>query len=105
MEKLNLNAYDVYNKEFNIDVNGFSCNEVNSFLDLVIADYQIMEENIKKLQAEIENLNNLLTNKDEEILSLKSKSKFNDFTNTTQYSSIDLLKRVSRLEEEVFKKD
>ena len=47
MEKLNLTPEEILNKEFNVDFKGYSPAEVDSFLDSVLEDYQIMEENIQ----------------------------------------------------------
>ena len=39
-KELNLTAKDIYDKEFHVDVRGFSCEEVDEFLDQIIEDYQ-----------------------------------------------------------------
>lgn len=95
---------EILDKSFNIEFKGYSAREVDSFLDEVIEDYQIFINEIQTLEAKLEKLNKELQSKDERILDLEAKSKFGDLSNTTSYSSIDLLKRVSRLEQEVFKK-
>lgn len=104
MEKLNLTPEEILDKSFNVDYKGYSAEEVDAFLDLVLQDYQIMEENVQdlldliaSLQAEIKSLKN-------KNVELEGKQKAFDLSNTTSYSSVDLLKRISRLEEEVYKK-
>ena len=104
MEKLTLTPEEILDKRFNIDFKGYSASEVDAFLDDVLNDYQVMEDNVQELldciaslQAEIKQLN-------EQNVELQGKQKAFDLSNTTSYSSVDLLKRISRLEEEVYKK-
>ncbi|MBR3006392.1 MAG: DivIVA domain-containing protein, partial [Erysipelotrichaceae bacterium] len=58
MEKLNLTPEEILNKEFNVDFKGYSPAEVDSFLDSVLEDYQIMEENIQQLLDAVATLQN-----------------------------------------------
>ena len=103
MEKVNLTVNEILDKQFNIDFKGYSASEVDSFLDVVLEDYQIYEENIKALNKEIEELKKALDEAKTHNMELESKQRVIDLSNTTSYSSVDLLKRVSRLEEEVYK--
>lgn len=104
MEKLNLTVQEILDKQFNVDFKGYSANEVDAFLDVVLEDYQIYEENIEVLKSEIESLKAEIDYLAKEKLELESKQRVIDLSNTTSYSSVDLLKRVARLEEEVYKK-
>ena len=56
MEKLNLTPEEILNKEFNVDFKGYSPSEVDTFLDTVLEDYQIMEENVQQLLDTINDL-------------------------------------------------
>lgn len=103
MEKVNLTVDEILNKEFNVDFKGYSAAEVDGFLDLVLEDYQIFEENIAALSKEAEDLKAALDEAKAHNLELESRQRVIDLSNTTSYSSVDLLKRVSRLEEEVYK--
>lgn len=103
MKKTELTAEDIYNKEFNISLEGYNPEEVDNVLDLVISDYQTMQNRIQELEIKLSLVENELAETKEELLHAESKVKFNDFSHTTQYSSVDLLKRVSRLEEEILK--
>ncbi len=47
----NLTAQDIYDKEFTVDSRGYSANEVDAYLDLVIEDYQSYEEQAQKLSS------------------------------------------------------
>ncbi|MDY6063020.1 MAG: DivIVA domain-containing protein [Erysipelotrichaceae bacterium] len=104
MEKLNLTIEEILNKEFNIDFKGYSAKEVDGYLDMILNDYQIMQEYIEILEKKNETLEAEIKQQNEKMLEIEAKHKINDLSNTTSYSSVDLLKRVSRLEEEVFKK-
>lgn len=99
MKKVNLSLSEILNKEFNVDFKGYSAAEVDAFLDKVIQDYQIYDKNIEELSTKIVNLENKLTEANNRILELNGKEKAVD----NNFNSLDLLKRVSRLEQEVFK--
>lgn len=101
MNSLNLTAKKIYNKQFDHIYNGYDSEQIDKFLDLVIEDYQTMETNVKELLDLVDQLQ-------QEVLSLHSKNhqlendmKIN-LSNTTQYSNVDLLKRISRLEESLY---
>jgi len=102
MEKTKLSVKTIYEKEFKIDFKGYVAADVDAFLDAVLEDYQIFSENIEELSAKIVKLENELTNeknKNRELEGASTAFKSND------YNSLDLLKRVSRLEEAVFNKN
>lgn len=46
-----LTAQDIYDKEFTVDARGYSANEVDSYLDQIIEDYQDYEEQTQKLSS------------------------------------------------------
>lgn len=46
-----LSAQDIYDKEFSVDTRGYSANEVDSYLDQIIEDYQEYEEQTQKLSS------------------------------------------------------
>ena len=104
MNKMHLTTQDILDKEFKVDFKGYSAIEVDAFLDLVLDDYYTVQENIEELQNHIAELEKQLAEAKEEITDLAGKQKVLDLANTTSYSSVDLLKRVSRLEEELFNK-
>ncbi|MFI3284889.1 MAG: DivIVA domain-containing protein [Erysipelotrichaceae bacterium] len=101
MNKLNLSEEMILEKSFNIDFKGYSPLEVDSFLDMILEDYQSYNEIIRLLEGEVENLKRQNAFVKAENMELVSKQKVNE--NTTAFSSVDLLKRISRLEKEVFK--
>ena len=103
MEKVNLSVQEILDKEFSVDFKGYNAADVDGFLDTVLEDYQIYEENVAELMGRIEELEKSLEELKKTNIELESKQKVIDLSNTTSYSSVDLLKRVSRLEEEVYK--
>ncbi|RPF58002.1 cell division regulator GpsB [Abyssicoccus albus] len=98
---LKLTAKDIYEKEFERTLRGFKPEEVDSFLDDVIADYQKMSEldsKVKKLEEE-----NLRLKKELDDVKLRSRSSSqSDQRNTASINNVDILKRLSNLEKQVF---
>ncbi|AQL56177.1 cell division regulator GpsB [Abyssicoccus albus] len=98
---LKLTAKDIYEKEFERTLRGFKPEEVDSFLDDVIADYQKMSEldsKVKTLEEE-----NLRLKKELDDVKLRSRSSSqSDQRNTTSINNVDILKRLSNLEKQVF---
>jgi len=104
MNKLNLTAKEVLDKHFDKDFKGYSSDQVDDFLDVVIEDYQLMEENVSELLNMINSLQAEVKSLQDRNVELEGMRKAFDLSKTTSYSSVDLLKRISRIEEEVFKK-
>jgi DivIVA domain-containing protein len=102
MKKLNLTPEEILNKEFNVDFKGYSPAEVDAFLDSVLEDYQIMEENVQQLLDTVSTLQNQVKELTEKNVELEGRKMAFDLSNTTSYSSVDILKRISRLEEQVY---
>lgn len=102
MNKTTLTTQTILDKNFNVDFKGYSPIEVDGFLDLVLEDYQIFEANMQKLIETIEHLKGENAALKAQNMELAGRQKATE--NTTSFSSIDLLKRVSRLEQEIFKK-
>ena len=44
MAQYQLDAKKILDKEFHVDLKGYSPSEVDEFLDLVISDYQLYEQ-------------------------------------------------------------
>ena len=101
MKTLNLTAKKIFNTEFGNVYNGYDSEQVDKLLDLVIEDYQINEENFKELLDLVDQLQHEVTNLHAKNHQLENDVKIN-LSNTTQYSNVDLLKRISRLEETLY---
>lgn len=76
--KFNLTKEDVLNKQFVPSYKGYDPNDVDNFLDLVLKDYSIIEDNFKKSDETI-----LTLKKENEELkqSLKELKRNQEFTN------------------------
>lgn len=99
---LKLSAKDIFEKEFEKSVRGFKPIEVDSFLDDVISDYQKMADmnnNIKKLEEE-----NARLKKEVEDLRVRVATNSRSGGSSGQSQQIDILKRLSSLEKQVFGK-
>ena len=104
MKKLNLTPEEICNMEFPADFKGYDPAQVDSLLDLIMEDYEIMEENMQELLDCIASLQNELKEVKAENEDLAGQKRAFDLSHTTNYSSVDLLKRISRLEQIVLKK-
>lgn len=104
MEKrINLNVQEILEKEFHVDIKGYNANEVDAFLDMVIADYQSYDElnthaleNLKKYEEENRKLRL-------RIRELEAQLSNKEAIAHTPVDNLDVLKRLSRLEKAVFK--
>jgi len=104
MEKeFQLDINKILNQEFSVDFKGYSPVEVDQFLDLIIQDFQtydtLIEELEERLRTALKNnasLKNSVTELEGKINSYKSKD--------GNISQIDLIRRIARLEEIVFRK-
>ncbi|EFG57948.1 cell cycle protein gpsB [Staphylococcus aureus subsp. aureus EMRSA16] len=109
---MKLSAKDIYEKDFEKTMaRGYRREEVDAFLDDIIADYQKMadmnnevvklsEEN-HKLKKELEELRlRVATSRPQDNKSFSS----NNTTTNTSSNNVDILKRISNLEKAVFGK-
>ena len=94
--ELNLTAKNIYEKEFKKSrVKGYSEDDVNDYLDLIIEDYMKLDKLLTRIkELEIENQN--LKIKIDALKSVTKDEKPNQVTN------LDILKRLSKLEIAVF---
>ena len=94
--ELNLTAKEIYEKEFKKSrVKGYSEEDVNDYLDLIIEDYMKLDKLLTRLkELEIENQNLKI-----KIDALKNA---NRDERSVQVTNLDILKRLSKLETAVF---
>ena len=68
MEKnVKLTINDIYNRRFEKDVKGYNPDEVDTFLDEIIKDYDAYEKCIASLEGEIAKLNKDLSSKTNDV--------------------------------------
>ena len=94
--ELNLTAKNIYEKEFKKSrTQGYSEDDVNDYLDLIIEDYMKLDKLLTKLkELEIENQNLKI-----KVEALKNSSREDK---PVQVTNVDILKRLSKLEIAVF---
>ena len=101
MNKLfELSIEDILNKQFHADLKGYNTLEVDEFLDLVIKDYQTFHEKMKETTETMRKYENTIEMLKETIRQYEENHPVNV---TPQPTNVDILKRLSRLEAEVFK--
>ncbi len=98
-----LSADQIYKKEFNIEFKGYSIFEVDGLLDEVISDYQTYENLINTHMTLIDQLQRSNTNLQAKIIELQGRLEASQ-TESPVVQQTDLLKRLSKLEQEVYKK-
>lgn len=104
MEKrFKLSVEDVLEKQFNIDFKGYSSGEVDEFLDLVIADYQQYNKMIDELGSHLQEYERQINALRAKIVELEGKQGAMGMENNGA-GNIDILKRLTRLENEVFRR-
>ena len=101
MASIIFSAKDIFEQEFGREVRGYSKVEVDEFLDDVIKDYETYAALVKSLRQEIAELKEELSSKPE---SAPVQAEPLEMTATTSMTNFDILKRLNRLEKEVFGK-
>ncbi len=107
--KLLLNASKISQKEFEGSKPGYDALQVDSFLDIVIKDYETMEKYLIESEEEITTLKNKITLLTKNLSELEVKvsiyeKKLKDYSEAnTNVENIDLLKRISALEKALAK--
>lgn len=107
-DKIILTAQDILDKDFKIDARGYRPQEVDKFLDMIIADYTEFSAIIKRQEKEIQALTED---------NIKLKQEYNKLRNRLEaageespagrstVNNVDLLRRISQLEKIVFGKN
>ena len=101
MASIIFTAKDIFEQDFGREVRGYSKAEVDEFLDDVIKDYETYAALVKSLRLEIAELKEELS-KRPQATSVTTESV--DLGSTTSMTNFDILKRLNRLEKEVFGK-
>ncbi len=108
---LNLDIDAILDKRFGAEVKGYSPIEVDQFLDLVIRDYEAYEIMLEDLNDQID-----LQTKEAEALKAKIaelENKVKELEDSegivapvvnSNLSQVDILRRIARLEQEIFNK-
>lgn len=100
-QKLKVN--DILDKEFHVDFKGYNALEVDQFLDLVIQDYETFESIIREQKQLLDRYEKTLADQKRMLLEYESQSRAEKVVEP-QPSYVDLIRRVSKLEDAIFKK-
>lgn len=94
-KRAQLNGKAILEKDFKTTMRGYSQEEVDEFLDIVIQDYDAFNQEIARLQQEIDKLKK--NTMDQQPTRTRA-------TQQNTQVNYDVLKRLSNLEKEVFGK-
>lgn len=99
-----LNEQTIYNKEFNVEFKGYSMIEVDSFLDQIMLDYQYFQFELQKSKEIIQSLQQQNTQLQARLIEVQGKNDALLSTDPSNSNQVDLLKRLAKLEQEVYNK-
>ncbi len=102
--KIVLSPKKILNKQFQIDFKGYKASEVDHFLDLVASDYSAFATMLNQSYEEIESLTNEVNALKQQIQQLQATRSEPRMTESNLNSNVDLLRRLSQLEKEVYNK-
>lgn len=104
-EKIILSSRDILEKEFKIDTRGYCMQEVDRFLDVIIKDYEEMNNIIRSLSAEKKELVEDNIRLKQEVRNLRTKLDVVTDNSGEGSSTADVLRRLSNLEKYIYSKD
>lgn len=104
MEQFQLNVNKILEKQFHIDFKGYSAIEVDEFLDMVINDYNKFDEVVEMFGQKITQLEKANASLKAQVMELEGKAALANLGNEENVSQIDLVKRLAKLENEVYSK-
>ena len=102
--KLNLDPQKIVDKELDIDFKGYNPDQVDHLLDEIIQDYQTYENMIADLTKKAEELERTNASLRAKLIEVEGKIKAQEDLDPISQgaSNVDILKRLSRLERQVF---
>jgi len=102
-DKLNLDPQTIVDKQFDIDFKGYNPDQVDAMLDQVIQDYQTYDELLARSKEKLDDLERNNASLRAKVIELEGKIKAQEDNDVfVGNSNIDILKRLSRLEKQVF---
>ena len=100
--KLNLDINTLCDKVFNSDFRGYSPIEVDTFLDLIIKDYETYQNLLSESNQKISELERTNASLSAQLIQAEGKARVIDEGLSSTNSNLDIIKRISRLEQGVF---
>lgn len=106
-ERIALSTQDILNKDFKIDARGYRPQEVDKFLDIIMADYTEFTTIIKRQESEIRALteDNIKLKQEYQKLRSRLEAAGDGTGSANPVNNVDLLRRISQLEKIVFGKN
>jgi len=95
----------ILNQQFNVDFKGYSPIEVDRLLDEIIRDYEEFDKTIESQQAIALKLQQENARLQSLVVELQSKSSVQTSSEAAGLSQSDVLKRLARLEEQLYKQN
>lgn len=104
--KITLTPQEILEKDFKIDTRGYRLKEVDQFLDVIIGDYEQFFTIIDSLEKEKAELLREIMALKQDLRNAKMNAEIaKKNTDTTEVSNLDILRRLSQLEKEVYGRD
>lgn len=104
--KITLTPQEILEKDFKIDTRGYRLKEVDQFLDVIIGDYEQFFTIIDSLEKEKAELLREIMALKQDLRNAKMNAEIaRKNTDTTEVSNLDILRRLSQLEKEVYGRD
>lgn len=100
--KLNLDIHTILDTQFNIDFKGYSPKDVDAFLDLVMEDYETYQNISAQLNERVSELERTNASLRAKLIELEAKTRSYEESAGANINNVDILKRLSRLEQEVY---
>ena len=100
--KLNLDVHAIIDKECHVEFQGYSASEDDALLDLVIEDNQVYDQMIAQMSEQALLQERTIASLKAKVLELESKQKVMNEQDNLNVSQMDILKRLSRLEQIVY---
>ena len=100
--KITLTPQEILEKDFKIDTRWYRLKEVDQFLDVIISDYEqffAIIDSLEKEKAEL--LREIMTLK-QDLRNAKMNAEIVKNTDTMEISNLDILRRLSQLEKDVY---
>lgn len=96
-------AKSIYEQSFNIEFKGYSMLEVDQFLDEVIQDYTFFEKQLQTVSEVVLDLQQQNAQLKAQLIEAQGRLDVNS-TGEMSVQQTDLMKRLAKLESEVYKK-
>ena len=102
--KVNLDIQTILDKEFDIDLKGYSASQVDAFLDLVMEDYETYQNTLSELNEKIAELERTNASLRAKLIEEEGHTRALEANPpaASGAANVDILRRLSRLEEQVF---